>query len=534
MTINKKKIGLGVLSAVTAIAIPITTVISCGKTEKELPDGPVTGGFSEGMPFTWNIMNASSGIINAITEKDEKADVLAKKHEWKTIYTESTVIKAESERTEEETQNLEETAKRINKEIIKKIKGLNDIQKRSLVISVSDKDVEFKDAKQEYKITVYSTMNSKEDMSPELRQFINSFLKNSNSKAKSFDAYNNLDKITEKDNMPLQDYATKRYLSAQRSIRNVNDDKDGTYKGEAFVDNGLMTAQQYEQFIQEIQDKKIFKFKENDLNSSKNLDVAASPAFDVNNGQLKQKITFYEGIKLKSAEDTKKDGDLKGNFLTAPQWKLGAYGGRTPIFEGYKNVFTINPVVQELDNSEKYNSKGFEKISDDDLVNYIGMAHAVMFHLKSSLGMKEALKILREVLPVATPFILTNGNWINSLDNILRKKTPNDAVKTIEDLVRKNIGTIRESIKTKPTLSENRLEYSFYRDHNNQTKSEFSKTFSSTWEVKKELPLKNKEIIDLFQLSSLASANVTVITMLFDYLNILYVVGDKLDELYNQ
>ncbi|CAM9112352.1 hypothetical protein [Mycoplasma todarodis] len=548
MTIIKKKIGLGVLAAVSVAAVPIATTISCGKKSND-DSGTISSEFSAGMPLTWNIMNANGqASINSVVENSKKADALAAKHNWKKVFEGNAKLLDQDDAKYEE--KREEDSKRINKEMMKAISGLSDIEKRSMVISGTDIDVDELDATKDYKITVYTTIHSKDgsDMSPELKEFIGKFLKHSNSKAKSFSDGSKLDEVDEvkRKDKKLEDYAMKRYLSAQRSMRNFGDDGNSVNSGEAFYDNGFFdfkqepvpgqskwktTVNKYKDFTDEV-----FAFKNGKKGAlasvwegkdKKHLDVSSVPTYDVQQGEFRQNITFYEGIDL--IDEKSKDGKWT---MSVPGWTGNGedLAGHTPEFKGYKMVFTMNPLIQKFGDGSKFKAAGFENLSDDQLVEYIGMIHKIMYQLAPG-KITDGLGMLTDLLPTATPFISTNLDWCNSLDQIkVNSGTADAAVSEIENLVRNNIGKVRKAINDKKTISQERMTFAFYRDHNAETKKAFSGS-SEHWEVRKKVETTTKEITDKFNLTALDGANTQVISMLFDYINTLYSLGNVLTDL---
>ncbi|NQZ28785.1 MAG: hypothetical protein HRT98_00135 [Mycoplasmatales bacterium] len=544
MTITKKKIGLGVLAAVSVAAIPIATTISCGSKKTNEGSGSISSDFSASMPLTWNVLNASGqAAINAVVENYGKAETLATNNNWTCVFEDSTELLSE-DNTEYDDKTAKDS-KRINQKMMKVINGLSDIQKRSMVIAGTDIDVSDGDATKHYKIKIYTTIDKADgsDMSDELKRFISIFLKNSNSKAKSFNDGAKLDEIEEskRKDHKLEDYAMKRYLSASRSMRNFGEDSKSVYDGQAFYDNGFFDVDKsdpehikskYDDFTHEV------FFGKNPLadvvegEDKKHLDVSSVPVYDVQKGEFRQNITFYEGVKFEKQSQTSEKN--KKWEMSVPGWTGSGsdLAGHTPVFKGYKKVFTMNPLIQKFGDGDRFKNDGFNSLSDEQLVDYIGMIHRIMYELGPA-GIVDGLRTLTTLLPTATPFILTNQDWCRALDQIRKgTATAEEAVEKVKDLVRNNISEVRKTIKNKQTISEERLAFAYYRDHNNETLKAFGEDGAAQhWKVRKTEDVKTSKIVELFDLTALDGANVQIISMLFDYINSLYSLGNTLTDL---
>ena len=527
MTIIKKKIGLGVLAAVSVAAVPIATVISCGKNNDKKAGGTISEDFNIGMPLTWNIMNAdNSKVVNAVMENSKKADALAKQHNWKVAYEDkATIINREQDPDGEQ---KKKDSERINKKKMAAIEKLTPIQKRSMVISATDIDTAEIDATSKYKITIYTTINDEKDISPELKRFMNLFLSKSQSQATSFNDYENLDKVKPAKNEKLRSYSMKRYLSAARSMRNFGGDEKSVYNGEAFYDNGFYTPEKYKEFTDEVFFSKNPLAKVIEPKNMKHLDVSSTPSYNVQQGEFIQNITFYEGVKF---EDQQSESGKKDWKMSVPGWSTKPFAGHTPEYKGYKEVFTMSPLIQKFGDATRFEAEGFTSISDDELVDYVGMIHEIMYKLSDAQGsIVDGLNLLRTALPNATPFILTNQDWCRALDQLKASLGQQGAVDEIKKLVRNNISEIRKTIKDKNTISEARLEYAYFRDHNKETLEGFHGS-SEHWDVRQEVQIKTSQIVGLFDLKNIADSNTQVLSMLFDYINTLYSLGNILTDL---
>ncbi|CAM9155758.1 hypothetical protein MYMA111404_04510 [Mycoplasma marinum] len=490
MKLNRKQISLGALAAVTVIAVPIATVISCGSKDEKSGDlnqivnnndGDKTNGDglvqfrsdkevdkyvnginlmeSIGNPFSLFDSNAKTTSfnypqLNLFGARKNNENI--KNNKWKVVgkyriywdsrsaYKDSKGWKPEELYAVKTKAEFENTLIKVNQNIKSKIDKLPELHKRTLVFANSDfvsgdkdkNDKEYKIIKNDKKyfdLIIYDTLTG-DKLSPDMEKSIDSFVKKSNVQANS---WNDWTKLDAKMKTPLnadgskakpEDLLTRSYIRNQQTgIKNGGMNNESIWISSNLF-NGTITEKP--------NNEKEFNAKEFDeyvkeIKTIKNVHLTTEIYTDLSKNSLRSRVTFSEGGSMDS-------------------WKVGSLG---VDFDGFENdntgtVFTINPTTINFNKADEYfiGTKINSIFNNDEKLTQLILDQLEMIiYGTAGENVSGNISIMKGALPGLSNLLTESTPLVEKIENFKVKygTLNSSSKKALEQIIKKTLPPIK-------------------------------------------------------------------------------------------